>query len=121
MDYLYHGKTGDVVAVFGDGKVYKDIWKRQLLGTYKYEKIYVGKGLFKEYVGNYNGDISEIRCCMDVICLNKIGYIHGDNVYSGMNDKESKKIAYFVSSDKFGAAAAALLSGMFKNSERTQE
>lgn len=120
MDYLYHGKTGDVVAVFGDGKVYKDIWKRQLLGTYKYEKIYVGKGLFKEYVGSYNGDISEIRYGM-VASLYKIGYIHGDTVYSIRDDKEGKKIAYFVSSDKFGAAAAALLSGIFENSVRTEE
>ena len=30
MAYLYHNKTGDVVAVFEDGKVYKDIWRKQL-------------------------------------------------------------------------------------------
>jgi len=122
MDYLYHNKTGDVVAVFGYGKVYKDIWKKQLIGTYKNEKIFVGKGLFKGHVGSYNGDIHNfITGPFEVISENKIGYVLGDYVYSGSDEKDGKKIAYFNSSDKFGAAAAALLAGLFESSNKTDD
>lgn len=119
MSYLYHAKTGEVVAVFEGGKVYRDVWKKRLIGSYKNQKIFLGKGIFKKQVGSYNGDISNyITGPFEFTFENKIGYVLGDNVYSGTIEKESEKIAYFISSDKFGAAAAALLSGMFERDKK---
>lgn len=120
MAYLYHRKTGDVIAVFENGKVYKDVWQKQLIGTYKNQKIFLGKGIFKKQVGSYNGDIHNfISGPFEFTFENKIGYVFGNNVYSGNAEKNSKKIAYFNSSDKFGAAAAALLIGIFESSEKS--
>lgn len=122
MAYLYHNKTGDVVAVFENGRVYKDIWCKQLLGTYKNEKIFIGKGIFKQLVGTYNGDIHDfITGPFEVVSKNKVGYVLGDNIYAGDVDEKSKKVAHFDGSDKFGAAAAALLSGIFSRSDKIDD
>ena len=111
MGKLYDNFTGELVAVFQDGKVYKDVWHAQQIGSYSNGNIYVKNGLRKKYIGKYNGDITPYYA-------SKMGYVVGNAIYlaySGYKSKEHVKIAYFDTGDKFGAAAAALITGIFYN------
>ena len=113
MGKLYHEITGDVIAVFEDGKVYRDVWMTELIGVYdNLDNIYLkSKYTKKKFIGTYAGDILKHSSIV-------VGYIEGNNVYSGFVAKNSMKIAHFSGDDKCGAAAAALISGLFEADRR---
>jgi len=103
MGTLYYA-NGGIAAVYEDGVVYYDARRTSVLGTYENGSVYSGS--MKYFVGSVSGStIYSYR--------NPVGQIVGDSIYLGTNWLYSNRIGYFYGGDENGAAAAALLSGMF--------
>ena len=103
MGILYYA-DGTVAAVFENGVVYKDSRKTTVLGRYENGKIYSGTTKF--WIGSFFGNT--IYGYRDAV-----GQIMGSTIFSGKNSLFSDKVGFFYG-ELDGAAAAALLSGMFK-------
>lgn len=117
MNSLHAPNSWNDLAVFENGIVYNDSWKNKILGSYKNGTIYAGPGLSimgRDIIGRY-----ESGCIYSSKSLYAVGRISGTSIYSGTNTIFNNTVATFSGNDCEGAAAAALILGLFDKIDKS--